>query len=169
MSWVLSLSILLSICRVYIYVRLNIYMSSYLLGIFGKKSPRLKRPLGWPWVGEFVGFIIILTCFPTQHNLVYRKHPIGRTSWIDSLVCENFYRYIRSMFLCIRPFHQRSTRSCPIWTWAGAIHLVHPAQHGKQPRSLRGRVRDSTVAVRQHRWGSTGVSACSTRGNNCQH
>ena len=32
MSWVLSLSILLSICRVYIYVRLNIYiMSSYLL------------------------------------------------------------------------------------------------------------------------------------------
>ena len=24
--------------------------------------------LGWPWVGEFVGFIIIFTCFPTQHN-----------------------------------------------------------------------------------------------------
>ena len=33
--------------------------------------------LGWPWVGEFVGFIIICTCFPTQHNLVYRKHPIA--------------------------------------------------------------------------------------------
>ena len=31
--------------------------------------------LGWPWVGEFVGFIIILTHFVTQHNLVYRKHP----------------------------------------------------------------------------------------------
>ena len=32
--------------------------------------------LGWPWVGEFVGFIITYTCFPTQHNLVNRKHPI---------------------------------------------------------------------------------------------
>ena len=31
--------------------------------------------LGWPWVGEFVGFIIIIfTCFPTQQNLAYRKH-----------------------------------------------------------------------------------------------
>ena len=27
--------------------------------------------LGWLWVGEFVGFIIILICFPTQDNLVY--------------------------------------------------------------------------------------------------
>ena len=25
--------------------------------------------LGWPWVGEFVGFMIMFTCFPTQHNL----------------------------------------------------------------------------------------------------
>ena len=32
--------------------------------------------LGWPWVGEFVGFIIIFVCFPTQQNLVNRKHPI---------------------------------------------------------------------------------------------
>ena len=31
--------------------------------------------LGWPWGREFVGFIIF-TCFPTQHNLVYCKHPI---------------------------------------------------------------------------------------------
>ena len=31
--------------------------------------------LGWPWVGEFVGFIILFICFPTQHNLVNRKHP----------------------------------------------------------------------------------------------
>ena len=23
---------------------------------------------GWPWVGEFVGFIIIFVCFPTQHH-----------------------------------------------------------------------------------------------------
>ena len=29
----------------------------------------------WPWVGEFVGFIIIFTCIPTQQDLVNRKHP----------------------------------------------------------------------------------------------
>ena len=32
--------------------------------------------LGWPWVGEFDGFIIIFICFPTEQNLVYRKHRI---------------------------------------------------------------------------------------------
>ena len=31
--------------------------------------------LGWPWVGEFVAFIIIFTRFPTQQNLVYCKLP----------------------------------------------------------------------------------------------
>ena len=31
--------------------------------------------LGWPWVGEFVGFIIIVVFFPTQQNFVYREHP----------------------------------------------------------------------------------------------
>ena len=40
----------------------------------GKKWPNVTFSLfflglGWPWVGEFVGFIIILTCFPTQQNL----------------------------------------------------------------------------------------------------
>ena len=30
--------------------------------------------LGWPSVGEFVGFIIILVCFPAQRSLVYRTH-----------------------------------------------------------------------------------------------
>ena len=30
--------------------------------------------LGWPRVGEFVGFVIIFVCFPTQQNLVNRKH-----------------------------------------------------------------------------------------------
>ena len=30
--------------------------------------------LGWPWAGEFVGFIMIFTCFPTQHISVNRKH-----------------------------------------------------------------------------------------------
>ena len=27
--------------------------------------------LGWPWVGGFVGFVMILICFPTQPSLVY--------------------------------------------------------------------------------------------------
>ena len=27
--------------------------------------------LGWPWVGEFDGFIIIFICFATQHNVVW--------------------------------------------------------------------------------------------------
>ena len=31
--------------------------------------------LGWPWVGEFVGFTITYTCFLNQHNLVCRKTP----------------------------------------------------------------------------------------------
>ena len=37
--------------------------------------------LGWPWVGELIGFIIIFVCFPTQQNLVNRKHRtvVGRT------------------------------------------------------------------------------------------
>ena len=30
--------------------------------------------LGWPWVGGFVGFKRIIICFPTQQNLVNRKH-----------------------------------------------------------------------------------------------
>ena len=34
--------------------------------------------LGWPWVGELIGFIIIFVCFPTQQNLVNRIHPIGQ-------------------------------------------------------------------------------------------
>ena len=33
--------------------------------------------LGWPWVGEFDGFIIMLMLLPTQQNLVNRKHRIG--------------------------------------------------------------------------------------------
>ena len=31
--------------------------------------------LGCAWVGEFVGFRIIFTCFPHKQNLVNRKNP----------------------------------------------------------------------------------------------
>ena len=37
--------------------------------------------LGWPWVGEFVGFIVIFISFPTQQRFVNRKHPNERHSW----------------------------------------------------------------------------------------
>ena len=36
--------------------------------------------LGWPWVGEFVGFMMTFICFPTQQhwyiaNVLIHKHP----------------------------------------------------------------------------------------------
>ena len=51
----------------------------------GKSGPNATLDLfffllSWPWVGEFVGFIIVLTCFPTQQNLENRKHPINTLS-----------------------------------------------------------------------------------------
>ena len=30
---------------------------------------------GWPWVGEFVGFTIAFTCFPTPHNFGTSQTP----------------------------------------------------------------------------------------------
>ena len=36
--------------------------------------------LGWPWVGELVGFIVIFYTyvFPTQQNLANHKHPFAQ-------------------------------------------------------------------------------------------
>ena len=50
----------------------------------GKSGPNatfnlISLGLGWPWVGEFVGLIIIFTGFPTQQNMVDREHPIDTT------------------------------------------------------------------------------------------
>ena len=49
-----------------------------LLAFGGKSGPRATfnlffLGLGGPWVGEFVGFMIILICFPTHQNLVNRN------------------------------------------------------------------------------------------------
>ena len=46
----------------------------------GKSGPnvtfnRIFIGLGWPWVGEFVGFIIIFTRFPTQQNFGKSQTP----------------------------------------------------------------------------------------------
>ena len=45
--------------------------------------------LGWPWVREFVGFIIMFTCFPAQQDSVNRKHPItsGVFFFFDYIAC----------------------------------------------------------------------------------
>ena len=36
--------------------------------------------LGWPWVGEFGGFMIIFICFPTQQSLQIAKTLIPNRS-----------------------------------------------------------------------------------------
>ena len=41
--------------------------------------------MGWPWVGEFIGFIIIFVSFATQQKLVNRKHPLSRLSGSSSV------------------------------------------------------------------------------------
>ena len=51
--------------------------------------------LGWPWVGEFIGFIIISSmCMPTQHNSVNRTHPSQK---LQRLVGLSFF------FPCVTP------------------------------------------------------------------
>ena len=51
------------------------------VGQVGLNKCHLKPIFSWVGqvglglAGEFVGFIIIFTCFPTQQNLVNRKHP----------------------------------------------------------------------------------------------
>ena len=47
--------------------------------------------LRWPWVGEFVGFFIIYIGFPTQQNLVNRKHPPVSTIVINHCVISSEY------------------------------------------------------------------------------
>ena len=50
--------------------------------------------LGWPWVGEFVGFVIF-TCFPTQQNLVNRHDErfTGAITVTFALPSQAYYRY----------------------------------------------------------------------------
>ena len=46
----------------------------------GKSDPNatinlIYLGLGWPWVGEVVGFVIFFIFFPTKQNLANLKHP----------------------------------------------------------------------------------------------
>ena len=70
------------------WVSWNLFSTRYIKSIptheqlfsVGKSDPNATfnlffLGLGWPWVGEFVGFMIMVICFPTQHNSVHPKHP----------------------------------------------------------------------------------------------
>ena len=54
--------------------------------------------LDWPWVGEFDGFIIIFTCFPTQQNLVNRIHPNNRPVFVPFLSPNRSYPGLTVIF-----------------------------------------------------------------------
>ena len=45
------------------------------MGQINATSNLMLLGLGWPWVGEFAGFIIIFTYFQLKHNLGDRQHP----------------------------------------------------------------------------------------------
>ena len=72
-----GLGFLLSVSYRYKYVK-SIPTHEKLIAV-GKRGPNASSNqfflgLGWSWVGEFVVFILICICFPTQQNLVNRKH-----------------------------------------------------------------------------------------------
>ena len=68
-----------------------------------RKNPNKKVPqvwalclflgLGWPWVGEFVGFIIIFLCFPTQNNRPKKTQVVGLN--IRRLICSTSVRFVQ--------------------------------------------------------------------------
>ena len=80
----------------------------------GKKWPKCYfhnlffLGLLWPWVGQFVGFIIILTCFPTQHNLVNRKTPYYP---IPTVVPWNYPISIIRVFGILKHYYKKPTNS----------------------------------------------------------
>ena len=97
--------------------------------------------LGWPWVGEFVGFIIIFICFPTQHNLVYRTHPTTTGShsnqdpWCTQkpIYTAIFSHHIRSWLLCT-PVNNRSYCIFSVMRrYARAVLLLYYRDPSGQP------------------------------------
>ena len=62
--------------------------------------------LGWPWVGEFVGFITTFIRFPTQQNSVNRKHPI-RPMPMGTRCCKVFLpNFSKNIWLNIRSYRR---------------------------------------------------------------
>ena len=82
--------------------------------------------LGWPWVGEFFGFMTILTCFPTQQNFANGKHPnydhcnlclrplyltfTTTSPYIHATIARNIYDHCTSH---LRPLHRIFTTTTP--------------------------------------------------------
>ena len=72
----------------------------------GKRGPKATvnlffLGLGWPWVGEFVGLILIFVSFPTQQDMVYRKHPSRRSlvfTWYSSTTSVKMQRLQKYIF-----------------------------------------------------------------------
>ena len=92
------------------------------------EMPRLRLiflGLSWPWVGEFVGFIIIFKCFSAQHNLVNRKHP-GKTR----------LRFRRWVFPRLRTSRQPETRLGPKTT----LPVYRTVHHGSRYRTASSRI-----------------------------
>ena len=59
--------------------------------------------LGWPWVGEFVGFIIIFTCFPTQHNFGKSQNTVLDNDLILVVTTAGAHSRRRTFDICNRP------------------------------------------------------------------
>ena len=77
--------------------------------------------LVWPWVGELVGFMSIFICFPTQQNLVNRKHP---TNSPDHYIYQG----------CVIP--PISERTCRIY--CKLAKCGNPSQE-RQPKTIKRR------------------------------
>ena len=70
--------------------------------------------LDWPWVAEFVGFIIIFICFLTQHNLVNRNTLVSALGILPRELLLLFtlthrYNAVRGHKQCSSPRKMRKT------------------------------------------------------------
>ena len=82
--------------------------------------------LGWPWVVEFVGFIIIFICFPTQQNLVNRKHRTN-CSCSSNCNCDCICNCICIWAVC----------DLPNWLGLGTIWILLWNRRTPQPKANR--------------------------------
>ena len=86
--------------------------------------------LGWPWVGEFDGFMIIFTCFPTHHNLINnRKHP-------NNISNTTFYLYLLSILLEIQGKQLLPKKFLGVYRFCPYVpHIINLATRKSQLRA----------------------------------
>ena len=82
---------------------------------------KLFLGLGWPWDGQFFGFIIF-TCFPTQQNLVNRKHPYIDVP-VSSVLGRSCYIAERTAWPVLRCMRERSAIT---WSLTAAVAECEP-------------------------------------------